>query len=114
MKKIIPIVGAALLAAASFGSAASAQTAGNAQSQGQQMNSTGDLPQGSLANKRDGVIGQEPRSVHQDKGDNDQAEAGSGTSGKLPEGSLMEQRQENKVIGDQPQPVTQGDGKSKQ
>ena len=112
MKKIIPIVGAALLAAASLGSAASAQTAGNGQGQGQQMNTTGDLPQGSLANKRDGVIGQEPRAVHQDSGDNDQAAAG--TNGKLPEGSLMEKRQENKVIGDQPQPVTQGDGKSKQ
>lgn len=112
MKKIIPIVGAALLAAASFGSAVSAQTSGNGQSQGQQMNSTGDLPQGSLANKRDGAIGQEPRAVQQDSGDNDQAEAG--TDGKLPEGSLIEKRQENKVIGDKPEAVIQGDGKNKQ
>ena len=109
MKNILPIAGAALLCLASTGSAALADSMDQStkQGQGQQMNSTGDLPEGSLANKRDGTIGQEPRSVQQDGSDDGQAEMTTPNS-NLPEGSLLEKRQDTGVIGTDPQPLTQG------
>jgi len=98
---------AAVLGAFALSAPAHAQTSGTTGSGGQGASSTettGTLPEGSLAQKRQGAI--DGGDVKQD--DNRAAEAEGTATGQLPQNSLPAQRQG--AIGDSPAPVTQGGG----
>jgi hypothetical protein len=73
---------------------------------GTEMEMEGELPEGSLAEKRAGAIGEQPDAVHQGGAHGDQSDAADAAEGEAPEGTLMQRREG--TIGEDPDPVVQG------
>src|SRR3712207_5773793 len=104
-----PALYAALFVTFALSAPAHAQTTTGTQSQGAGSEATGSLPEGSLAQKRQGAIGGTEQGVRQQ---DDTAAADSAGTGKLPQNSLPAERQG--AIGDAPKPATQGGSGSSQ
>lgn len=75
---------------------------------GAEMKIEGELPEGSLAEKRAGAIGEQPDGVHQGGAQDEQSETADTAEGEAPEGTLMQRREG--TIGENPDPVVQGGG----